>query len=215
MNLKNILVALLIVIVSVLTLFINFFTFNKEKNDNHILIDQIYTQNINEKIEQIESELGYKIDNFKSIVTDRVGYDPFSVASILVGIGSDDGIIQSCQPTYKGILLGEVEELKSKSAKIKTIQSIERLVVNIKNNRGILSGSPEGIYIDQVPSVEGLKVGDDIFSAPAPEFAVEIYIGKVSEIESKPNSPFSTLLVDYSIAVPSVNHIHFICPNVD
>jgi cell shape-determining protein MreC len=214
MNIKNLVIFLLLLIFSGLSFFVNYVTYKTDQGTDSELVEQ-YNEIYNRRFSELEEELGFRVGGFNSIVTDKIGYDPSDITTLYAGIGSESAVVDGCYPTYNGILLGEIGNIKSDSTEITTIYAVDNLIVKIGEARGVLSSSLEGINVDQITRAESINVGDSIFTARTPEFGAELFIGTVKNITKSPNTPFAKAEVEYSLESGTVNLIHFICPDVN
>lgn len=129
---------------------------------------------------------------------------PFNdAASIIVDLGSDDGIIVGMPVMIKeGILLGKVKDVKRTQSEIETIFSPEwKMSVNIgkKMVKAVLNGAPTP-NVDLIPIDEDVSFGDEVTNNTS-DFPMGAFLGTVSEINKNSNDVWkrSPLKTPYKI----------------
>lgn len=129
---------------------------------------------------------------------------PFNdAASIIVDIGSDDGIKVGMPVMVKeGVLLGKVKNVKRTQSEIETIFSPEwKMSVNIGKGmiKAVLNGSPTP-NIDLIPIDESVSFGDEVTNSVS-DFPMGALLGTISEINKNANDAWkkSPLKIPYKI----------------
>ncbi len=129
---------------------------------------------------------------------------PFNdAASIIVDLGSDDGITVGMPVMVKeGIFLGKVKNVKRTQSEIETIFSPEwKMSVNIGKNmiKAVLNGAPTP-GIDLIPIDENVSFGDKVTNNTS-DFPMGALLGTISEINKNANDVWkrSSLKTPYKI----------------
>jgi rod shape-determining protein MreC len=168
--------------------------------------------------ELLRSQLGLipkeKYDLLASFV---IGQDmQESGAWITVDKGSFDGIGAGMPVIVsQGILVGKVEEVYPKSAKILLLTSPQSSVnaVDLETgSRGIIKGSfGLGVYMDMVTQSDVINVGDSIVtSGLGGNFPKGLLIGKITEVRLSQDKLFQQALISPSARYPRLEAVFII-----
>jgi len=149
---------------------------------------------------QLRNDLNFKkASQYNLIGTKVVYFDPSNItSSVVIGVGTDDGVKLGDIVVASGYLVGRVNVVETKTAKVILItdpeSTIAATVVN-KNISGTTKGKiGNGLSMDQVPQNEKVIKGDIVStSGLGGTFPKGLLIGEVENVQQISGSIFQAI----------------------
>ena len=147
--------------------------YEEVKRENEVLRDQI----------NIVDDVTYQL-----IKADIVGGDirASSVGEIFINRGSADGIEEGLSVSYKGYLVGKIDEVHKHSASISLVTSLEMdvpVVSEANRTKGVASGDVQsGITVTKILREENVDEGEKFLTSGIGGYPKGFIIGGVSEV---------------------------------
>lgn len=149
------------------------------------------------------------------IVADVMGRNIHALRRIItVNQGSEDGVENGTEVLSQGYLVGVVEKAYHNSSDVILISDpLFRTTVTIgdANAEGILIGEANGVFVDKVPSISQLKVGDPVFTSGLDGYTHRGFpIGHVAEIEAQQDQVFYSLIVRLPVSLDNLEIVRIV-----
>lgn len=141
-------------------------------------------------------------DHFDLVAAFVISQDPNGMGNWLeIDKGSSDGISVGDSVIFsKGIIIGKVQEVNSKTAKIMLLTNPESVisVATLKNGtKGVAKGEYGlGIIFDMILQTDSINVGDDVItSGIGGEVPRGLYVGTVQEVHQSDDHLFQQAVI--------------------
>ena len=208
--------------------------FNKDLvNDNKKLADEVQRLTIeNSQLKtQIQENQAIAVqadflaaNNLQAITAKIIGRNPDPARqAIILNKGNQDGIrLDFPLITAGGVMVGKISQVKKNSSEAILISdsasSIAALIQNETETKGVVVGEHGlSLKMELIPQNEIVKEGDLVVtSGLEPATPKGLVIGKISQIESEPNSFFQTARVQSLVKIDSLSIVSIlISPDYD
>ena len=173
---------------NILIFFNNVYNLFLEKNnirDAEILIleEKVrYLENEYDKLNNLKNKLPMyaKYNYFISRIISRENY--FYNAEILIEGGKTNGIKDGMAVINEFGLIGVVQSVNDNISKVKLLQNIENLSVNINGYYGKLVFDSEKFIVKDISHDSVINLNDEVYTSTLGNIKEKIYIGKVIEV---------------------------------
>lgn len=160
-------------------------------------------EQIGEENRVLREAIGFQTrSNLELIPAEILSYDYLSLdQSAIINRGLVDGLsVGDTAVAADGILVGTLTEVSNRTSKLELITA-SGVAVNARTTTGSASGIVSGVHglgliFDQISLTEELKADDRIVtSGLGGKFPANLYVGNVSEVNTKPNDLFQSATV--------------------
>ncbi len=134
----------------------------------------------------------------------------FLRSTLLVNVGSEQGVSANQPVIYLGYLIGMVTEVTADTARIQLISDSESTVgVQIGNevsSQGVLKSSfGTELFVDLVPKVEQVSIDQPIFTSGVGGIPAGLVVGTVQQVNE--GELFHEIIVDYPINLRRIHTV--------
>ena len=156
-------------------------------------------------------------DKYDLVAATVVSQDPHGMGNWLeIDKGSDDGITNGMSVIVsRGILIGRIQEVGARSAKIMLLtnsKSTVNVMTSQNNTRGIVKGEYGlGIIFDMILQTDTIKIGDDVVtSGVGGEMPRGLYVGSVQEVHDSDDHLFQQAVIASPLQVSKLQTVFII-----
>jgi len=165
-------------------------------------VDRSYTAELEIENKMLKNELGFLSDSEKGkLVPARIiQRDPIAFLDyIIIDKGANDGISAKAAVVYNNVLVGQVGEVFSTTARVILITSKDSMIqamLQYSRSNGLLKGGISGLYLDNIVLDTEYKAGENITtSGLGGDIKQGILIGKAGKAQSYSSGIFKSIEV--------------------
>jgi cell shape-determining protein MreC len=145
------------------------------------------------ELEKFRKELTLSHNEF--ITAELYSRYPFNDGGkLIVNVGRYDSVSEGAPVLVSaGVLLGKVEKIARSQSEIKTVSDPtwrSSVFIGEKKVKAVLAGgNPPTLQF--IPAAKPVEIGDRVVNA-SPDFPLDLFVGRVKNVEGSPQSPWLT-----------------------